>query len=181
MPDWRRIRKIDAHVHLLPKEVLDADPDSGDEFSRAREADLLSIMDRYCIDRAVIMTFNDPFLMSMEFSAGAVHRNLKGICSRYPGRFAAFADIDTRNSPLESAAECERALKCPRFRGIKIHAANTGVAIDDPYYHDVLTFAEQGGIPVAFHSYPDRAKNDVCAPDRIAFGNIARLLWRTAR
>lgn len=168
MTDWRGIRKIDSHVHILPKEVLDANQDSGDEFSHAREEDLLQIMDRYCIDRAVIMTFNDPFLMSMEFSAGAVHRNLEAICSRYPDRLAAFADIDTRNSPLDSARECERALKCPYFKGIKIHATNTGVAIDDPYYHEVLTFAERGGIPVAFHSYPSREANDVCAPNRIA-------------
>lgn len=168
MPDWRRIRKIDSHVHILPKEVLDANPDSGDEFSHAREADILQIMDKYCIEKAVIMTFNDPFLMSMDFSAEAVHRNLEKICSTHPGRFAAFADIDTRNSPLKSARECEKALKCPYFRGIKIHATNTGIAIDDPYYHDVLTFAETSGIPVAFHSYPNSAENDVCAPNRIA-------------
>lgn len=168
MADWRSIKKIDSHVHILPKEVLDANPDSNDEFSRAKEADLIRIMDRYCIDRAVIMTFNDPFLMSMDFSAKAVHHNLKSICSKYPGRFAAFADIDPRNSPLESAAECERAMRSPCFKGIKIHAVNTGIAIDDPYYDGVLTFAEQNGIPVAFHSYPNRLKKNVCAPNRIA-------------
>ena len=64
--------------------------------------------------------------------------------------------------------ECEKALKSPYFKGIKIHAANTGIAIDDPYYDDVLALAEQGGIPVAFHSYPNRLKEDVCAPNRIA-------------
>ena len=114
------------------------------------------------------MTFNDPFLMSMDFSAKAVHHNPKSICEKYPGRFAAFADIDPRNSPTKSVLELERTMKCSHFKGIKIHAANTQIAIDDPYYDDILTFAERNGIPVAFHSYPNRLKKNVCAPNRIA-------------
>ncbi|MCM1064136.1 MAG: amidohydrolase family protein [Eubacterium sp.] len=168
MADWRTIRKVDSHVHILPAEVLEANPDSDDEFSRARENDLLRIMDRYGIERSVIMTFNDPFLLSMDFSVEAVHRNLERICAAHPGRYAAFADIDTRNTPAASAAACEKALERPCFKGIKIHAANTGIAIDDSYYDDVLSMAEQGRIPVAFHSYPNRLRKNVCAPNRIA-------------
>ena len=46
------------------------------------------------IERAVIMPFNDPFLMSMAFSVDAVHRNLFEMKRCCPGRFYAFADID---------------------------------------------------------------------------------------
>ncbi len=166
MTDWREIGKLDFHVHLIPQEVLEANPDAADEFSRAREGDLLEIMGRYNIGTSVVMPFNDPFLMSMEFTADAVRRNLEAICAAHPGKFFAFADIDTREKPEVSAGAVEKALASPFFRGIKIHAANTGVAVDDPYYEPVYDLAESCGVPVAFHSYPN-GEGDVCAPERI--------------
>lgn len=144
-----------------------ANPDAEDVFARAKEEDLLKIMDRYQIHRAVIMPFNDPFLLSMDFTVEAVHRNLEAICAAHLGRFVFFADVDIRNSPTETADACRKALQSPWCRGIKIHPANTGMAIDDPYLDPLLSMAEQAGVPVAFHSYPNRPLRDECAPGRI--------------
>ena len=41
MVDWRTIKKIDAHIHILPDDVHEANPDSEDAWVRA--ADLISI------------------------------------------------------------------------------------------------------------------------------------------
>lgn len=167
MIDWRSIPKIDAHVHLLPREVLDANPDAEDVFSQAREADLLENLDRDQINRAVVLPFNDPCLLSMDFTVEAVHRNLEAICASHPGRFVFFADVDIRNTPQESADACRRALQSPWCRGIKIHPANTGMAIDDPYLDPLLSMAEETGAPVAIHSDPNRLQRDACAPGQI--------------
>ena len=67
MLDWRTIKKIDAHIHILPDEVHEANPDSEDRWVHA--ADLhkyCKMMDELGIEKAVIMPFNDPWLMSME-------------------------------------------------------------------------------------------------------------------
>lgn len=165
--DWRIIQKVDAHVHLLPQEVLDANPDADDAFSHARIEDHLRIMDRYNIEKAVIMTFNDPFLMSMGFTVNNVHRNLKKMCEAHPGRYFAFADIDVRNPAEKSIQEIASALQYPVFKGVKIHASNTGIPIDDAYYDVIIDYCEKKGIPVAFHSYPNRLRANVCAPARI--------------
>ena len=103
MLDWRTIKKIDAHIHILPDEVHEANPDSEDAWVHA--ADLhkyCRMMDELGVEKAIIIPFNDPWLMSMEFTIDAVHKNLYEMKQRYPGKFYAFADIDTRNTSAES-------------------------------------------------------------------------------
>ena len=103
MVDWRTIKKIDAHIHIFPDDVHEANPDSEDAWVHA--ADLrkyCGMMDILGIEKAIIMPFNDPWLMSMEFTIAAVHKNLYDMKQRYPGKFYAFADVDTRNAPAES-------------------------------------------------------------------------------
>lgn len=165
--DWKTIKKIDAHIHLLPQEVLDANPNSTDEFSYACLDDHLRIMNQYNIEQSVIMTFNDPYLMSMGFTVSDVHQNLKKMCGSYPGRYVAFADIDVRNPPDISVQEIEFAFEEPSFKGVKIHASNTGIPVDDAYYDVIIDYCERNEIPVAFHSYPSASKTDVCAPVKI--------------
>ena len=165
--NWKSLPKIDAHVHILPREVLDANPDSDDEFSRARMEEHLRLMERYNIRQSLIMTFNDPFLMSMGFTVRDVHRNLREMCTEHAGRYAAFADIDVRNSAEKSVSEIAAALESPVFKGVKVHATNTGIPIDDEYYDAIYVYCEKRDIPVAFHCYPGSDKADVCAPGRI--------------
>lgn len=53
MVNWRKLSKIDAHIHLLPNSVLDANPQC-----------------------------DDPYMMSMEFTVEAVHNNMIDMVSR---------------------------------------------------------------------------------------------------
>ncbi len=118
------------------------------------------------IERAVIMPFNDPFLMSMAFSVDAVHRNLFEMKRCCPGRFYAFADIDPRNSSVESVDALCRALADHALDGIKLHPNNSALALDSDYNRAVFAFAQERRIPVAVHSYPN-ADDDLSAVRRV--------------
>ena len=109
---------------------------------------------------------NDPWLMSMEFTIDAVHKNLYEMKQRYPGKFYAFADIDTRNTPAESVNAIRKAIQEYGLDGIKIHPNNTGVDLDSEYNQPIYAFAQEHRIPVAIHSYPN-AESDRSAAYRI--------------
>lgn len=174
--DWRQLKKIDAHVHLLPEEVRRANPHMEPPFSAAQAESHLKIMEQFHIEKAILMPFNDPSLMSMGFTAAAVHENLRQICGQYPGRYAAFADIDVRVSPRESCGKIRNALQSSCFKGIKIHPNNTEMEIDNVYNDYIFDLAEELDVPIAIHAYPDSRRKydsgDFCAPARIA--KIAR-------
>ena len=167
MFDWRTIKKIDTHIHILPDDVHEANPDSEDAWVHA--ADLhkyCGMMDRLGIEKAIIMPFNDPWLMSMEFTIDAVHKSLYDMKQRYPGKFYAFADVDTRNAPAESVDAIRKAIVEYGLDGIKIHPNNTGVDLDSEYNQPIFAFAQEHRIPVAIHSWPN-SKNDRSAACRI--------------
>ena len=172
MAPWRTIKKIDAHIHILPDDVHEANPDSEDAWVHA--ADLHKyrrMMDELGIEKAVIMPFNDPWLMSMEFTIDAVHKNLYEMKQRYPGKFYAFADIDTRNIPTASVEAIRKAIVEYGLDGIKLHPNNTGIDLDSAYNQPLFTFAQEERIPVAIHSYPNE-DNDRSAAYRIV--NVLR-------
>ena len=167
MVDWRTIKKIDAHIHILPDDVHEANPDTEDAWVHA--ADLhkyCGMMDTLGIEKAIIMPFNDPWLMSMEFTIDAVHKNLYDMKQRYPGKFYTFADIDTRNTPAESVNAICKAIQEYGLDGIKIHPNNTGVDLDSDYNQPIYAFAQEHRIPVAIHSYPN-SESDRSAAYRI--------------
>ena len=167
MFDWRTIKKIDAHIHILPDDVHKANPDSEDAWVHA--ADLhkyCGMMDALGIEKAIIMPFNDPWLMSMEFTIDAVHKSLYDMKQRYPGKFYAFADVDTRNAPAESVDAIRKAIVEYGLDGIKIHPNNTGVDLDSEYNQPIFAFAQEHRIPVAIHSWPN-SENDRSAACRI--------------
>lgn len=155
MIDWKSLTKIDAHIHILPDEVHAANPDSDDPFLRSNLDAYRRMMDSLGIEKALIMPFNDPFLMSMEFTVEAVHRNLAEMKHRFPGKFYAFADIDPRSTPEESLAAIRKAMEEYRLDGIKFHPNNAGIPLDSDYYHPILAYAQDRRIPVAIHSYPN--------------------------
>lgn len=155
MVDWRTLKKIDAHIHILPDMVHEANPDSGDVWFYADLRKYCQMMDMLNIERAVIMPLNDPWLMSMEFTISAVHKNLYEMKQRYPGRFYAFADIDTRNAPDVSVEAICQAIDKYSLDGIKLHPNNTGIALDSEYNRAIFTFAQEHNVPVAIHSYPN--------------------------
>ena len=163
---WESLKKIDAHIHILPDAVHKANPDSDDTWLCTDLHKYCAMMDALHIEKAVIMPLNDPWLMSMEFTIDAVHRNLRDMKNTFPGRFYAFADIDTRNTPAQSAEAIGKAIDCYGLDGIKIHPNNTGCALDDEYNAPIFALAQRRNIPVAVHSYPNSA-DDVSAAKRI--------------
>ena len=166
MVDWRKLKKVDAHIHILPDAVHEANPDSEDAWVHADLRQYREMMDSLNIEKAVIMPLNDPWLMSMEFTISAVHQNLFDMKKRYPGKFYAFADVDTRNTPAESVEAIRKAIDEYGLDGIKLHANNTGVAVDSEYNQAIFAFAQERGIPMAIHSYPN-SEDDFCAAERI--------------
>ena len=155
MLSWKTLAKIDAHIHILPDAVHAANPDSDDPFLLTDLDAYRRMMDGLGIEKALIMPFNDPWLMSMEFTVDAVHRNLAQMKQRYPGRFYAFADIDPRNTSAESLAAIRTAMEDYRLDGIKLHPNNAGIPLDSDYCHPILAYAQENQIPVAIHSYPN--------------------------
>lgn len=105
---WESLKKIDAHIHILPDAVHKANPDSDDVWLCTDIHGYCAMMDDLHIEKAVIMPLNDPWLMSMEFTIDAVHRNLRDMKNASPGRFYAFADIDTRNTPAHLRRRSEK-------------------------------------------------------------------------
>lgn len=167
MVDWKALKKIDAHIHILPDAVHKANPDSDDVWVYADLHKYRQMMDALNIERAVIMPLNDPWLMSMEFTISAVHKNLYDMKQQYPGKFHAFADIDTRNEPAVSVEAICQAIDEYSLDGIKLHPNNTGVALDSEYNQTIFAFAQEHNIPLAIHSYPN-ATDDPSAAIRIA-------------
>ena len=166
MVDWRTLKKIDTHIHILPDCVHEANPDSEDVWVYADLHKYRAVMDELGIEKAVIMPLNDPWLMSMEFTVDAVHKNLQEMKQRYPGKFYAFADIDARNTPAESVNAIRKAIQEYGLDGIKIHPNNTGVDLDSEYNRPIFAFAQEHRIPVAIHSYPN-SESDRSAAYRI--------------
>lgn len=164
--DWRTIKKTDAHIHILPDEVHKANPDSEDVWLLTNLHQYVTMMEERNIEKAVLMPLNDPWLMSMEFTVDAVHRNLAGMKRTYPGRFYAFGDVDCRNTPEESVAAIKKAIEEYGLDGIKLHPNNSGVALEDAYNGPIFSYARQRRIPVAIHCYPN-SETDLCTAGQI--------------
>ncbi len=166
---WKSTPKIDAHIHILPDAVIAANQGVDDPFISAGGIEAyVRLMDQYNILKAVVMPFNDPFLMSMEFTVSAVHRNLSDFQTQYGDRFLPFADVDPRNTPEETIGELRRILPSGAFAGIKLHPTNADLPLDGDTCDAIFTFAEGAGIPVEVHSYPrENDPGDICAPGRL--------------
>lgn len=167
--DWKAIPKIDAHIHLMPEDVIKANSDCGDRFvDNGRVRDYLTIMNDYHIERAFIMPFNDPYMLSMDFTVQAVHANLQNMVQCAPTRLKCFADVDIRISIDQTLQELERALAQDEFIGIKLHPTNVGYPIDGDYYDRIFRYANDRRILVELHAYPrPHLPDDVCSPRRI--------------
>lgn len=53
MVDWKALKKIDAHIHILPDAVHEANPDSDDVWVYADLHKYRQMMDALNIERAV--------------------------------------------------------------------------------------------------------------------------------
>lgn len=169
MNKWKEIFKIDAHIHVIPNDVIEANSDFDGKFIvNGAAKDYINLMEKYKIAKAFIMPFNDPYMLSNEFTIESVHNNLLQIAQFYKEMFFCFADIDIRRDISETLKEFDRVFENEIFIGIKIHPTNTGYPIDGFYYDKIFEYAEKNGILLEIHSYPrETLKDDVCSPIRI--------------
>lgn len=169
MINFKNALKIDAHIHLTPDEVIEANKDFDGKFIvNGSATDYLELMKNNNIEKAFIMPFNDPFMLSQEFTVEAVHNNLLKIAKEFKGVFYCFADVDIKKDISETLQEFDRVLEHESFIGIKLHPSNTGYPIDGSYYEEIFKYAEKNDVLIEIHSYPrEHLKDDVCSPSRI--------------
>lgn len=169
MVNWKEIPKIDAHIHLLPEDVIRANSGCGDPFvDHGSVREYLNLMEEYHIERAFLMPFNDPYMLSMDFTVETVHSNLLQMAASAPEKLSCFADVDIRMDIARAINELNKALKQREFIGIKLHPTNAGYPIDGVYYDHIFRFANDNSILLEIHSYPrEHLADDVCSPGRI--------------
>lgn len=169
MVKWNELPKIDAHIHLLPDHVIRANSGCGDVFvDYGGVSNYLNIMEENNIERAFVMPFNDPYMLSMDFDVGTVHANFLQMATVAPGKLYFFADIDIRKDITQTISELDKVLHMKEFIGVKFHPTNTGYPIDGKYYDNVFQYASDKNILTEIHSYPrSHISDDVCSPSRI--------------
>lgn len=173
--DWKHIKKIDAHVHLLPEKTLawkrEEDPDC---WGMADSEFFLKIMEEYHVEKAVLMPINDGGTYFED--PDRTNEWLGSMVRAYPDRFIAFADVVNAGGYFHEMAPywLERAVKEYGLRGLKIHPSNLGLDADCLDMVPVLRKAAELGVSVVVHSYPfGRQKYDACEPARIH--NMAKI------
>lgn len=168
MVDWKKIKKIDAHIHILPDEVAKL---FDNEFAHATLEEYKILMDKYNIDKAIIMPFNDNKMLSLEKNTRKVHENLAMIKESLPGRLLAFADLDIDGgyTHLSSPYHLKEAIETYHLDGLKIHPTNNGIEADSLYLVPALRKASEYNLPVVIHSLPSRnGIFNTSSPSRIA-------------
>lgn len=168
--DWKEIKKIDAHVHILPEErrqgfIKYQGEDS--TWAKAEISQYINYMNEYNIEKAILQPTNDPY---MYFPARRTNEYLAEVIDKYPGRFLAFADINFNGSYIldEAPRELEYAVKELGLNGLKIHPSNLNIDADDLRLVPVLRKAAELKVPVMYHSNPCLTGfHDNCAPDKI--------------
>ena len=168
---WRTCKKIDAHVHVLPDaraaEFL-ANEGPGAPWSRCGVDDCLRRMDRYGVERALLVPNNDQYLYDQD--PNETNRFLGNVVKGHPDRFWAFADVTASGAYFieQTPYILERAVTEYGLSGLKIHPTNLHMDADDLRLVPVLRKAAELGVPVMFHANPCRLGfHDNCAPDRI--------------
>lgn len=169
MVNWKDITKIDAHIHLMPEDVIQANSGHGYIFiDYGSVDDYKKIMEKYNIEMAFVMPFNDPYMLSMDFKVETVHSNMLAMAQKMPLKLRCFADVDIRKNINETINELDKVITRDEFIGIKLHPSNAGYPIDGCYYEKIIEYASKRDILVEIHSYPkEHLQDDVCSPSRI--------------
>ncbi len=169
--DWRTIEKIDAHVHLLPKENISWQEG---EWKQADVDIYAGLMEKYNITQSVILPINDPGTFYPDCEK--TNRWLADTMQTSKGRFIAFADVHPAGGYFHEMAPyyLEQAVQEFGLRGLKLHPANLGIPIDSLDMVPVIRKACDLRIPVMIHSYPwGGTAFENCTPSRIH--NMTRL------
>ncbi|MCS4541475.1 MAG: amidohydrolase family protein [Euryarchaeota archaeon] len=131
---------IDAHNHV-------GGPDKGDYAKQSAE-EIVTVMDRLGIDKAVIFPFNElepgiSFSLANDRTAQSVQK--------YPDRLIGFARLDP-NYKERAVEELERSIKKLGLKGLKLHPTSQNFSLDDPYVLKIIEKTAELKIPVVFDS-----------------------------
>ncbi|MDE7218497.1 MAG: amidohydrolase [Oscillospiraceae bacterium] len=168
---WRSCKKFDAHVHVLPDERTAqflSNEGPGAPWAGCGVDDYLRRMDRYGIERALLLPANDQYLYDQD--PNETNRFLGKLVREHPDRFWAFADVTASGAYFieQTPYILEKAVTEYGLSGLKIHPTNLHMDADDLRLVPVLRKAAELGVPVMFHANPCRLGfHDNCAPDKI--------------
>ena len=134
-------REMPASVH-----VFDAHTHIGDDIDGmfGRPDELLSIMDRYGIERAFTFCMDEP---DRHPAFRAPNDRTLGWTEETAGRLIPFVRLDLAESPIE---EAERCLDLGA-RGIKLHPRAQGFLLTDDRLEPVFALASERGVPILIH------------------------------
>lgn len=129
--DWRKIKKIDAHVHVLPKERLDMYKQyPEDPWSHADIKEYLKIMEKYNVKKAILVPTNDGRMYYEH--ADDTNQWFGEIQKQYPDKFYCFADVLKEGAYFyeDTPYILEQAVKEYGLKGLKIHPQNLNLDAD---------------------------------------------------
>lgn len=160
--DWKKLKKIDAHVHLLPKDCLKKQTDAQDSWAKASVEEYIKIMKEFNIEKAILLPINDgwTFYSNVEKTNEWLNNTVKN----NPNKFVAFADVlpDGGYFAESSPNLLEKAIKKYKLSGLKIHPSNLGIDIDSLEMVPVLRKAADLNLPTIIHSNPYARTNYYC-------------------
>lgn len=167
--DWKKIKKIDAHVHLLPPDRLALFQEAPDDpWAHADLDAYLKIMEQYNIEKAVLLPLNDG--RTYYERANDTNRWLGQVQQQYPDKFFAFADVLKEGAYFfeDTPYVLEDAVREFGLKGLKIHPQNLQLDADSLEYVPVYRKAAELHVPVVIHSNPCRVGfHENSAPDKI--------------
>jgi predicted TIM-barrel fold metal-dependent hydrolase len=109
----------------------------------------LKIMDKVGINKRVILILDwGVTLGEAEKSIWEIHREILGICGRFPDRLVGFAGVDPRRT--DASALLKSAFDDLGARGLKLHPTSRW-RLDDPETHRVVEIAAHRHLPVLIH------------------------------
>ena len=168
---WKKCKKFDAHVHVLPAEraaqFLEGEGPEA-PWSQCSADDYLRRMDRCGIEKALLAPANDQYLYYQD--PRETNRFLGELVRAHPDRFHAFADVTASGAYFieQTPWILEEAVQEYGLSGLKLHPTNLHMDADDLRLVPVLRKAAELEVPVMFHANPCRLGfHDNCAPDRI--------------
>jgi len=166
---WKDIKKIDAHIHLLPSEKLEElKKYKGHPYQAASVEKYLELMDEFNIEKALLMPMNDMYFYYN--NPNKTNEFFGELQRQYNDKFIGFADIVNTGAYFieDTPLVLKKAIKEYKLKGLKIHPSNLNMDADDLKLVPVLRKDAELKIPVMIHSNPCRTGyNNNCAPDKI--------------
>lgn len=167
--DWKKIKKIDAHVHVLPNERLELFKQYPDDpWSHADIEEYLKIMEEYNVEKAILVPTNDGRMYYEH--ASDTNKWFGEIQKQYPDKFYCFADVLKEGAYFyeDTPYILEEAVREYGLKGLKIHPQNLNLDADSLEMVPVLRKAAELHVPVIVHSNPCRVGfHENSAPDKI--------------